>query len=349
MDFNWKVYIMNKVVVIDSGVITHRSIFAWGNVKKAQLVGKVKDSFILPATYHYMNTCMSVLKKIGITKDDLVIIARDARMSWRKAFMPEYKAQRKAHRETYKHINWKSQFQKINELEQKLHESTNWHFLLLGKAFNYSDLIWTKEGQEFELDKNKSFDYDQEFGIEADDIQAVCAIKFPDKEVILVTIDEDLDQLCYFQNVKIFNPNLKFKSQKGCYKTGIEPIKLLEKKIRLGDKSDNIIVDKKNDNEFEVNRRKLVIDLLKLPDFVESKVNNVLHTLTKKDVNYSKLPFPNSLGKKFDEIYGQSKVISFEDAIKSNERKEKLKKKKQKEAYERRKAKMKKEKAESFR
>ncbi|GAG06455.1 unnamed protein product, partial [marine sediment metagenome] len=174
---------------------------------------------------------------------------------------------------------------------------------------------------------------------------------FPNKEVILVTIDEDLDQLCYQKNVKIFNPNTKFKSVKGCYKTGQEPMKLLEKKIRLGDKSDNIIVDKNNNTDVEVERRKLVINLLKLPEFIENKVAKVLADLPKKEINYNELPFPNSLGKqdRFDLIYGKDKVIPFEEAIKSNEKREIKKKKKTKEAYEKRKALKKKEKEESFR
>ena len=343
---------MNKVIVIDSGVITHRSIFAWGNVKKLSLEGKLKDNdCILPATYHYMNTCISILKKIGVSKDDMVIVARDARMSWRKAFMPEYKAQRKAHRQTYTHIDWKTQFEKINKLEQQLHDSSNWHFVLIQKVFNYSDLCLTEEGKAFNLTKNKYFDYDQEFGIEADDIQAVCTKLYPDREVILVTIDEDLDQLCYFPNVKIFNPNTKFKNIKGCYKTGQQPLELLAKKIKSGDKSDNIIVDKKNDNELEVNRRRLVINLLKMPPFVEDLVTNILKNLPEKTTNYERLPFPNSLGRKqkFDEIYRTEKIISFEDAIASNEKAQAKREIKRKEAYEKRKAKLKKEKEESFR
>jgi len=342
---------MNKCIIFDAGVLSHRSIFAYGNTRLMQLEGKLKNNFIMPATYHYMNTCLSVLKKIGVDKDDLVIVARDARMSWRKAFMPEYKAQRKAHRQSYKHINWKKEFQKINELEQKLQESTNWHFILMEKALNFADLILSSEGEIFDVKIYRSFEYDQEFGIEADDIMAVATRTFLNKEVILVTIDEDLDQLCYQKNVKIFNPNLKFKSQKGCYKTGQEPMKLLEKKIRLGDKSDNIIVDKKKDTPLDVERRRLIINLLKLPEFIELKVARVLKDLTKKEIDYDTLPFLNSLGKRerFDLIYSKDKVISIEDALKSNEKREIKKKKKTKEAYEKRKALKKKEKEESFR
>jgi len=342
---------MKKVIIFDGGVLSHRSIFAYGNTKLMQLEGKLKDNFLMPATYHYMNTCLSVLKKIGIDRDDLIIVAKDARMSWRKAFMPEYKAQRKAHRQSYKHINWKKEFENINKLEQRLNESTNWHFILIEKTFNYCDLCLSDEGEKFELTEMKSFTFDQEFGLESDDLQAVATRTFPNKEVILVTIDEDLDQLCYEKNVKIFNPNTKFKSIKGCYKTGQEPMKLLEKKIRLGDKSDNIIVDKKNDTAIEVERRRLIINLLKLPEFIENKVSKVLINLPKKEVIYDILPFPNSLGKRdrFDLIYEKDKIISFEEAIKSNKKREIRKKQKTKIAYEKRKALKKKEKEESFR
>jgi len=342
---------MNKVVIIDSGVITHRSIFAWGNTQKLKFEGKLKNGFVLPATYHYMNTCMSVLKKIGINKDDLIIVARDGRMSWRKAFIPDYKGNRKAHRESYKHINWKKQFGYINKLEQDLHDSTNWHFILLENVLNYADLCLMDEGITFQLDDLKNFEYSQEFSLEADDIQAVCSKIFPDKEVILVTIDEDLDQLCYNSNTKIFNPNAKYKGTKGRYKIVGDPIKIIEKKVRLGDKSDNILVNKKTDTIMDVEKRRLIINLLKLPPFVERKIMNVLSSLKNKDVKYDKLPFPKSLGtkEKFDLIYAKNNIISYEDSIKAHEKAEKKKTKKRKEAYQKKKAKKQKEKEESFR
>lgn len=340
---------MRKVVIIDSMVIGHRSIFSWGAQQRLKNEGKLKGNFITPIGYNYFNTCMSILKKVGITRDDLIILAGDGRSSWRKAFLPEYKATRKELRAKQTHINWDDAYSKVSNMEEQLDQSTNWTFIKLNKIFNFADLILTDEGKKFSIENNE-IKYDKEFSIEADDIQAVACRYFKDREIILVTIDEDLDQLMYYDNVKVFNPNIKYKkSKKGFYKIIAEfkeenkdkALQILNKKIKSGDISDNIIVDKENDTEYLAEIRKLIISLLTLPSFVEEPIIKALDYMENKTTNYATLPCIKSLGKRerFDKIYDKDNIVSMEASIKTYKWKKEEKSRKNKEANEKRKTK----------
>ena len=205
---------MKKVVILDAGVLTHRSIFAWGAEKRRLLLKGTDDDPRCPASYTYLNTCYATLKKIGIDKDDIVIVAKDGWNSWRKAFLPEYKGQRKALRKSHEEIDWKAQYAIINRLERQLDKYTNWHVLQLNNAFNFADLCLTDEGQELNIE-DYDIDMATEYGIECDDIMAVAVKYFKNyDEIVLMTIDEDISQLVYYKNVKIFNPNLKSPTNK---------------------------------------------------------------------------------------------------------------------------------------
>ncbi len=331
---------MNKVILIDSGFFCHKAIYSWGGEKKRRLEqGNNEDPLL--STYTYLNMIYGTLKKIGIDRDDMVIVACDARNSWRKAFLEEYKGQRQALRDANDHINWDLQYSLINKLETQLNDTTNWYFIKLENAFNYADLALTDEGEELKIEEFGSISYDKEFGIESDDIQAVCPNFFKDKEVILVTIDEDLSQLVYYKNCKIFNPNLKSptnKSKKGFYKIIEDPLKIITKKIRLGDASDNILVDKKTDSERDVEVRKFIIDLLHLPEFIEKPILNALENLDmNKKVLYDQLPFPDSLGRKFDTIYESKNIVTWEASVIAHEKRIELKKQKARDNYKKKK------------
>ena len=338
---------MNKVIVLDSGVFIHKSIFAWGAEKKRRLE-QGNDEDPVMASYTYLNMCYSTLKKIGIDRQDIIIIACDARNSWRKAFLEEYKGQRQGLRDEHEHIDWNTQYMLMNKLERQLNESTNWHFLKLEDAFNYADLVLTDVGEKFKIEEFGSLPYYTEFGIESDDIQAVTPKSFKDKEVILVTIDEDLSQLVYYKNCKIFNPNLKSptnKTKKGFYKIIDKPLQIITKKVRSGDNSDNILVDKKNgtDTDRDVEIRRFIINLFHLPDFVEKPILKALQGLDyNKEVLYDQLPFQNSLAQRFDTIYESKDIRTWEQSVKVHKLREEKRKAKAREAYAKKKAKQKK-------
>ncbi len=67
---------MSKVVILDMGIYIHRNIFAnWNNPKTTPV-----------------HTCLAsiigALRKVGVTKEDLIIMACDGRKNWRKLYEP---------------------------------------------------------------------------------------------------------------------------------------------------------------------------------------------------------------------------------------------------------------------
>jgi len=146
---------MSKVVVIDTGVLCHRAIFAWASVKKKILNGVLKETaFLPPVSYTFFQMLLGSLKRIGVNKDDTIILALDKTNSWRKAFYPLYKGQRKALREKLKHVDWKYHYSMVDKVVAQIDESTNWHVLWFPHLWNGADLLFTKEGTKF-LDENK--------------------------------------------------------------------------------------------------------------------------------------------------------------------------------------------------
>ena len=132
---------MNKVILLDSGVLTHRSIFAWG-AEKRRMLAKGSEEDPIPASYAYLNTCYAILKKIGVDPNDTIIVAQDGWNSWRKAFLTDYKGQRKALRDSHEEIDWNLQYHLINKLEKQLDESTNWHFIKLNEVLNFPNILF---------------------------------------------------------------------------------------------------------------------------------------------------------------------------------------------------------------
>lgn len=169
---------------------------------------------------------------------------------------------------------------------------------------------------------------------EADDVLATACKVFKDKEVILATGDKDLYQLKYFPNVKIWSFNLKkIKGGTGGYAQIKSPLSIISDKVRLGDISDNIIVDKIADTELEQKRRQFIIDLLDLPDWIEQPIREKLENLPKKEIIKEKLPFQNSLAKRFWEIYKTEKIVTYEYCEQLMAKREEKRKKKAKEKY----------------
>lgn len=292
----------NKVILVDGGILTHQSIFDFGAVYKKIQEGKLpKTTFLPPVGYTYMSKLISALKKVGLNEDDLVIVGIDDYLygSWRSDYLAEYKAQRKGLREKHDHINWKQKYSEINRIIEQLNNSTKIQFLRIDKS-------------------------------EYDDIASVAVRKFKDKECVIISGDQDLEQLAYFDNVKIFSMFSKYNGSKGCYKIVKDPIKVLNSKIKKGDISDNIIPKSTDENpDFEI--RELIVNLLKLPKEIEERIEKVLDNLPEKENHFENLPFPKSLAKRFPEIYSGKGLITYEQCIKYLENKKKKQKKKAKE------------------
>jgi hypothetical protein len=98
----------------------------------------------------------------------------------------------------------------------------------------------------------------------------------------MISSDEDWQMLCTIPNVKVFSPHTKkFKIIKN-------PEKILLKKIK-GDISDNLLEAPKNEAEYE--RRKMIVDLIHLPQHIEAIIKPVIETLPIKNIYFNKIPF----------------------------------------------------------
>lgn len=286
---------MSKIIVIDTSGLFFPAVFSW----ERQIIQKNEsnsDRFIMPAHAVYFNSLLSCLKKIGVNKDDIVILATEGK-SWRKGIAGYYKAQRTDDREKHKLIDWDKQFNYLNKINDALNNATNWHLI-------------------------------REWSSEADDILAVACRFYKDKDVILVTGDKDLHQLAYYSNVYIFNINKKCKNSKGMYEKVDKPLKIIADKVRLGDASDNIFVDKLNDTENDAWLRHKIINLLELPEEIEKAIVDILENLSEKELDLDKLPNFKNVQEKFLKIYDKEKIITPEYCYKLLEKRETKKKKK---------------------
>jgi hypothetical protein len=191
------------------------------------------------------------LKRIGVTLDDRIIVACDYG-NWRRDIDPLYKQQRKALRESQEDSDfWQEMFREFNEFIPKIEQALPYEFYKIYKR-------------------------------EADDI-ASCATRYIDAdEKILVSSDADWEMLCTIPNTKIFSPYTKK------YKIVNNPEAVLAQKIN-GDKSDNLLEKPKTEEEY--NKRKMIVNLLELPDWVEAPIKEAMFKAVPKKLNISKLPF----------------------------------------------------------
>jgi 5'-3' exonuclease len=109
-----------KVIIVDSGNLMHRSIFAY------------RTNPQVPCTYTYCRMVISNLKNVETNIDDLVILACDYGRSWRKGLDKNYKAQRKDFRESKESSEWwKQRYAEFDLLFEKLDEAMNWQRIAL--------------------------------------------------------------------------------------------------------------------------------------------------------------------------------------------------------------------------
>jgi len=274
---------MNKLIILDWSIFVFRSIFAWRKTKQ------------IPATYTCLNMLLSALRKIGVDPFDEIILACDGKGNWRSDYETQYKANRKAFRESFEDINWKEMFDEFDTLLNVLNAGTNW--------------------QVIKIDK-----------IEADDIASASCRYYPDKEIVLVSYDSDWEMLWNYDNVKIFSILKKYKGVNGNYKVKPENFnayKLLSKKIEK-ETTDNLVSPILNAKDYE--NRKVIVNLLELPEFIESQIIEAFKNLTEKEGDLDLVPF-RTLREKLGGLYNDTrKIIKYEDAVKYEEKKEKRKK-----------------------
>ena len=303
---------MSKVILVDLATLMFRAIFNW----ERQVIDKQKTNdgrFILPSHYVYYTMLISALKKIGVDKENDLIIGCQEGKSWRKDYSSEYKAQRKADRDTHELINWDKMYAQFNKINDQLSEATNWHFI-------------------------------REWKSEADDIISAACRYYTDKEIVIISIDSDLHQLLYYSNVKFFTLTKKCKGTNGIYISNVkDPLKIISEKARKGDVSDNILVPI-NDTSEDADLRYFLVNLLELPKEIENAIREKFDNLEKKELRLDNLPNFKNAKEKFLQIYNPAHTISFEYCQKLMEKREEKKKKKVKIAKEEKKLEKQKEK-----
>lgn len=213
-----------------------------------------RASMNVPAGYTYLRMLIANLKRIGIDYEDTIILAKDSPMgSWRRDIVPEYKANRKENREKQENNDWwHEMFREIDDMNNKIVMAFPYHLVTLPK-------------------------------VEADDIASVACRAFPDKEVVLISSDSDWTMLLAYPNVKVMSIITKK------YKEIENPAKVLHDKIMKGDVADNLIGKPKT--EIDLEKRRKVVNLLELPQDIETAIKWQLYNLPKKNLNYDKIPF----------------------------------------------------------
>jgi uncharacterized protein (UPF0216 family) len=121
-------------------------------------------------------------------------------------------------------------------------------------------------------------------------------------------VDSDFQQLLARENVRIFSPTRKK------YMFCKEPYKLLAKKMKC-ERADNLITPLLTEADRE--KRRMLVDLLSLPEFVEKKVlDNLNNIVYNRDFNVEKFPF-KSLRKRFLTLYNADNTVSYEKCLKA--------------------------------
>lgn len=272
---------IKKIICIDSSTLFFPAVFNYERmILNNQASGQ--DNFVMAPYYVYFTSLLSCLKKIHVDVETKVLITLEGH-SWRKLIDSNYKSQRAGDREKHVLINWDKEFNSLNKLHEQLNESTEFYFL------RHPEL-------------------------ESDDLCAIVPKIFPEIECIIVTGDHDLYQLAWYNNVKIFNVNKKCHGSKGIYETDIKnPLKIISDKVRLGDKSDNILVSIDDEPEDFALRYKLV-NLLQLPKDIEQKgIDTIRDALSiKKENKLDLLPNFKNVREKFMAIYDEKTKITYE-------------------------------------
>jgi 5'-3' exonuclease len=224
----------------------------------------------IPATYSCMSMMLSCLKELKATLDDIIIIAVD---SPKGSWRKDHDSAYKGNRKAARDkfdIDWKHEFQAFQYLRDNLRDCTPFKVV---------------EGDK----------------LEADDIIAVATRYFAPKDCIIVSTDSDYEQLTCFPNVKCFSPvTKKFKIVKN-------PHTLLAKKIEK-ERADNLISPILTEADYL--KRKMLVDLTKLPDSIEEECKILLDKSMKSDIivfDYSKLKH-KSLHKRYIQLFSKPQI-----------------------------------------
>lgn len=226
----------------------------------------------------YLRMIAGLLRQVKYNyKTDLVILACDGQNNWRKVLSTEYKANRNEIKYKQKPREWwDATYKEFKDEIVRYDSILPFHFITIDK-------------------------------IEADDIAAVCCRFFSKSEIVLITKDADWHQLTKYPYVKVFNPNSKE------FEVIENPEAILEEKIMKGCKTDNLLSKVTTPEEYA--KRKMIVNLLELPEWVETRIKLELSGIENKEMNFmlnfdkniSQLNFPSVI-KQYTKLFGKEYV-----------------------------------------
>jgi hypothetical protein len=133
---------MSKIIILDFGIYQHNAIY------------NIVNNPGIPATYTCLSMILGNLKRVGVSPDDKVIIACDARGSWRKEYEEDYKGDRAQKRKDSR-IDWDKEYAAMEWLLQKLDKATAWNIIKIDHCLIGSTVIKTKGKDKYLSDLKK--------------------------------------------------------------------------------------------------------------------------------------------------------------------------------------------------
>ena len=97
------------------------------------------------APYLAMIMILGNLKKIGVNKEDIILVCCDYLKSWRKEYVPEYKANREEARKKSP-VDFDTVFQEFNLLLDDVERGTNWNVIKTPNCLSGNARITTPDG-----------------------------------------------------------------------------------------------------------------------------------------------------------------------------------------------------------
>ena len=279
-------------VVIDVGGLSYWKLHALASKSKIEATGLTKEALLAMEsergfTEWQYDIKMEILDIIQNFNPDYLTLACDGKNLWRKDIYPEYKDNRKANKAQIP-IDWSLFYQTRDNLMAECARCLPVKTVLLDR-------------------------------IEADDIVAVLTERLHEtQEIFALTNDKDWHQLFKYSGVRIFKINDQSKA--AYYSadktfgrtevTGVDPVKLIQMKILVGDTGDNIpnlkprlgektaekVIMEYHGNiyayamkeglleAFERNQR--LINLDRIPDEIKDAIWNVFNNATVPEVDH---------------------------------------------------------------
>lgn len=229
-----------QIVAIDFSEIFYTSVFAQ---RRMGMTPGVKE---IPLEFMVLKKLFSYIKAFPGRE---IYIMCDGGHTWRKDVYPEYKAQRKAQRDSYEELDWPDIFNRYGAMISAIDMFTPMN------AFRDDSL-------------------------EADDLEAILAKDGED--LIIFSSDKDLNQLTIYPNVKLVSPKKHKSGSKWEFKEVGDPMKELDILVMKGDKCDNI---PRATTEAQRIINNKIANLINLPPIIESRCRTVLSQPRQKTIN----------------------------------------------------------------